>query len=122
DEAMWGVVGGPWDVPEDTDPQVRPGGIVARRFSSSADTTGVSYRAFAGASTLYLALNASRPPFSNPAVRRKLAAALDPRALAAAAGAEATTHLLPPGVRGGGAPVVHASPSRGHFARRSCGV
>src|SRR5262249_34818671 len=37
DKAIRRVVGGHWDVLEDTDPQVRPGGIVARRFSSSAD-------------------------------------------------------------------------------------
>ena len=119
DKAIQRVVAGHWDVLEDTDPLVRPGGVVARRFTSAASTTGMSYRAFAGSSTLYLALDARRPPFSNEAFRRKLASAIDRRALAASVGAEQTTHLLPPGVRGGASPTVTASPSREPFARVS---
>ena len=116
DNAVRRVVAGHWDVLEDTDPQLRPGGIVARRFTSAATTTGVSYRAFAGSSTLYLALDARRPPFSNPVFRRRLAAAVDRRALAASVGAEPTTYLLPPGVRGGRSPAVTASRFRKPFA------
>jgi DNA-binding SARP family transcriptional activator/ABC-type transport system substrate-binding protein len=119
DKAIRRVVAGHWDVLEDTDPLVRPGGIAARRFASAANTTGVSYRAFAGSSTVYLALDARRPPFSNAAFRQKLAWAIDRRTLAASVGAEPTTHLLPPGVRGGGFPAVTGSPSRKPFARVS---
>jgi DNA-binding SARP family transcriptional activator len=119
DKAIRRVVAGHWDVLEDTDPQVRPGGILAHRFTSGANATGVSYRSFAGSSTLYLALDASRPPFSNPAFRRTLASAIDRRALAAAVDAEPTAHLLPPGVRGGGSPGETASPSREPFAKVS---
>jgi DNA-binding SARP family transcriptional activator/ABC-type transport system substrate-binding protein len=118
DKAIRRVVGGHWDVLEDTDPLVQPGGIVAHRFTSAASTTGVSYRAFAGSSTLYLALDAHRGPFSNPAFRRKLASAIDRRVLAASVGAEPTTRILPPGVRGGSA-AASASPSRDRFARIS---
>jgi ABC-type transport system substrate-binding protein len=66
DKAVQRVVGGHWDVLEDTDPQLRPGGIVAHRYTTAASTTGVSYRAFAGSSTLYLALDARRPPSRTP--------------------------------------------------------
>jgi DNA-binding SARP family transcriptional activator len=118
DKAIRRVVGGDWDMLEDTDPLVRPGGIVARRFAS-ATRTGVAYRAFAGSSTLYLALDARWPPFSNPAFRRQLASAIDRQALAASVGAEGTTHLLPPGVRGGGSPALTTSRSQEPFRRVS---
>jgi DNA-binding SARP family transcriptional activator/ABC-type transport system substrate-binding protein len=118
DKALRRILGGHWDVLEDTNPLVRPGGIVAHRFTSAA-AAGVSYRAFAGASTLYLALDTRRPPFSSPAFRRKVALAIDRRALAASVDAESTMRLLPPGVRGGGSPAVIASPSRKRFAKRS---
>src|SRR5262249_17399319 len=108
------VVAGHWDVLEDTDPMVQPGGIVARRFSSASSTRGPSYRAFEGASTLYLALDTRRAPFANPTFRRKLASAIDRRALAASVSTEPTSRLLPPGVRGGGSSAATAprSPAR----------
>jgi DNA-binding SARP family transcriptional activator/DNA-binding beta-propeller fold protein YncE len=121
DKAIRRVVAGHWDGLEDTDPLLRPGGIVAHRFTSAASTSGVSYRAFAGSSTLYLALDARRPPFSNPAFRRKLASAINRRTLAASVGAEPTTDLLPPGVRRGSAPAVTTSASRERFVKVSVG-
>jgi DNA-binding SARP family transcriptional activator/ABC-type transport system substrate-binding protein len=119
DKAIQRVVAGDWDVLEDIDPQVSPGGIVAHRFTSAANTTGVSYRAFAGSLTLYLALDARWPPFSNPAFRRKLAAGIERRALAAAVDAEPTSHLLPPGVRGGGPTAVTSTQSWRPFGKVS---
>jgi len=119
DRAIQRVVAGHWDVLEDTDPLVRPGGFVARRYNSASSTGGVSYRAFARAETWYLALDTRRPPFANAAFRRKLASAIDRRALAASVSAAPTSHLLPPGVRGGGPPVVTASRTDEPFAKVS---
>jgi DNA-binding SARP family transcriptional activator len=122
DKAIRRVVGGHWDVLEDTDPLVSPSSVVARRFAPVRAAAGVSYRAFAGSATRYLALDTRRPPFSDPALRRELATALDRRALAASIGVEPTMRILPPGVRGGGSAVMTASSARMAAVRRHVSV
>ena len=122
DKAIRRVVGGGWDLLADTDPLVSPGSVIARRFAPARTAAGASYRAFAGAATLYLALDTRRPPFSDPSLRREVAAALDRRALAASVGVEPTMRILPPGVRGGGSARATAPSARLAAATRHVSV
>jgi ABC-type transport system substrate-binding protein len=81
---------------------------------------GVSYRAFPGSLTAFVALDVQRPPFSDPKLRRAVAAALDRSTLASLGNQTPTDHLLPPAVREAGA--SRYSPGALARARRLAGT
>ena len=130
---------GRWDALEHFDPLLAPGGVVSRRAGGASTPGGVSFQSFPRPLTFYLALNAGRPPFSDPRLRRAVALAVDRRTLsafwnqarldlAAPAGPgalrgaptdmEPTARILPPGMRGGGGGPVWASERRGRTKAR----
>jgi DNA-binding SARP family transcriptional activator/ABC-type transport system substrate-binding protein len=77
------------------DPLLRPGSAVAHRFASEQSPGSVTYRAFPTRTVRYLALNAGAGPLRAAALRQKVAAAIDRRALAVVQGVPATDELLP---------------------------
>jgi DNA-binding SARP family transcriptional activator/ABC-type transport system substrate-binding protein len=107
-QAVGRVERGRYDAIEHYDPLLAPGGEVERRFTAAHPPGGVAYRAFPTRITVYLALNASQPPFSDPELRRAVAAALDRATLANFWNLTPTDRLLPPPVRGAGAPHFRA--------------
>jgi ABC-type oligopeptide transport system substrate-binding subunit/streptogramin lyase len=119
EKAVGRVTSGRYDAVEHYDPRLGPGGEVARRVGSTS-SEGTTYRAFAQALTSYVALDARRPPFSDPKVRRAVAAALDRAALAAVWDQTPTNRLLPPAVRGGR--VHDFAPADLTYARRLAGT
>ena len=132
---------GRWDALEHFDPLLAPGGVVSRRAGHASPSGSVSFHSFPRPLTFYLALNAGRPPFSDPRLRRAVALAVDRRTLsafwnqarldvAAPAGPgalrgaptdmEPTARILPPGMRGGGA--ARFGPPNVARAQRIAGV
>ena len=88
-------------------PLLAPGGEVARRFDSGqAARRRRRYRSFPQHVTAYLALNAARPPFSDPRLRRAVASGARSGDARDVANLTPTDRLLPPAVRGAGAPRV----------------
>jgi len=110
---------GRFDLLEQYDPMLAPGGEIARRFGRAGDAR-VHHRAFPQAFTSYVALDAGTFPFSNPTFRREVATALDRAAMATASEEIPTDRLLPPAVRGG-RPPRHRSVGRA-AARRLTGA
>ena len=104
EKAVGRVEGGRFDAIEHFDSLLAPTGVVARRFSGTSPPGGATYRAFAERSTSYIALNSGQPPFSDPTLRRAVALALDRTTLATVWSQTPTARLLPPAVRGAGAP------------------
>jgi ABC-type transport system substrate-binding protein len=109
EKAIERVAGGRYDAVEQYDPLLAPEGTAARRFGTWTASRTASYIAFPLRMTAYLALDARKPPFADPSVRRAVAAALDRITLASFWGETPTTRLLPPGVRGARPPSVEQS-------------
>jgi DNA-binding SARP family transcriptional activator/ABC-type transport system substrate-binding protein len=116
EKAVGRVERGSYDAIEQYDPLLAPGGEVARRFPAANARGRASYRAFPQPSTAYLAFDASRPPFSDPGLRRAVSSALDRTTLATFWNETPTDRLLPPTVRGGRAP--RSAPANPAQARR----
>jgi Bacterial extracellular solute-binding proteins, family 5 Middle len=114
-------VRGRWDAVEAYDPLLAPGGDLARRVTHGESAAAISYLSFPAPSTSYLALNASRPPFSDARLRRAVAATIDRAALADFWSQTPTDHLLPPAVRDG-RPAGIADPVRIHRRRTNIAV
>ena len=104
EKAVGRVERGRYDGTELYDQALAPGGEVARRLGALESPGRATYRAFPQPVTAYLALNASRPPFSDARLRRAVAAALDRASLATFWNQTPTDRLLPPAVRGAGTP------------------
>jgi peptide/nickel transport system substrate-binding protein len=119
EKAIERVERGSYDAVEQYDPQLAPGGEVARRLTAATGPRGVGYLAFPQPVTSYLALNAGQRPFSDPRLRRAVAASLDRATLATIGNQTTTDRLLPPAVRGAGAP--HFAPPDIAHARRLAG-
>jgi DNA-binding SARP family transcriptional activator/ABC-type oligopeptide transport system substrate-binding subunit len=112
EKAVGRVEAGKWDAVEADDPLLAPDGDLAHHLAAPNPRRAVNYHSFPVRSTSYLALNAQRPPFSNPRLRRAVAAAIDRATLAAFWSQTPTARLLPPAVRGAEAPSIptHATP------------
>jgi MarR-like DNA-binding transcriptional regulator SgrR of sgrS sRNA len=98
ERAVSKVEHGAWQGLELDDPALHQGSVVATRAKTTA---GTSYRVVPELTVQYLALNSRRGPLRDVALRRRIAAALDRAALAAATDETATANLLPPALRGG---------------------
>jgi DNA-binding SARP family transcriptional activator len=98
ERAVGKVEQGEWQGLALDDPLLAPGGAVARRFGAAGS---IVYRALPEARLDYLALNSSRGPLRDAALRRRVAAALDRAALAVSRDLTPTASLLPPALRGG---------------------
>ena len=119
EKAVGRVESGKWDAIEHFDPLLAPDGVVAHDLASSNPPGGASYRAFPQPVTSYVALDAQRPPFSDPRLRRAVAAALDRSTLANLSDQTPTARLLPPAVRGAPAPRLTATgPERAQVLTR----
>src|SRR5262249_41034361 len=115
-KALGRVAGGHYDALQQYDPLLAPGGVVAARIGAHRGLHGLSYFAFPTRATSYIALDAHRPPFSDPRLRAAVAAALDRTTLAKLWSLTPTAGLLPPGVRGveapkGATPARHEAPA-----------
>ncbi len=111
EKAVGRVEAGKWDAVEADDSLLAPDGDLAHRLATAGPRRAVSYRSFPARSTSYLALNARRPPFSNPRLRRAVATAIDRATLAAFWSQTPTDRLLPPAVRGAEPSIpTHAPP------------
>ena len=104
EKAVGRVESGRFDAIEHFDSLLSPTGVVDRRFSDASSPGQAMYRAFPESSISYVALNSRRPPFSDPTLRRAVALALDRATLATFRNQTPTARLLPPAVRGAGAP------------------
>ncbi|MGA9161280.1 MAG: ABC transporter substrate-binding protein, partial [Actinomycetota bacterium] len=92
------VESGEWDgITHVADPLLTPAGPVAEEYGAEAASgEALAYYAAPTALTGFFAFNASRPPFSDPDVRRAAALAIDREALAEIWGNAPTDQLLPP--------------------------
>lgn len=89
---------GQWDgIAFVSDPLLVPSGPEDEKYGAEdASVEGPSYYALPSPLTGVLAFNTSRPPFSDPDVRRAVALALDRESIAAIWGNVATDQLVPP--------------------------
>jgi serine/threonine protein kinase/DNA-binding SARP family transcriptional activator/ABC-type transport system substrate-binding protein len=96
------VEDGAWDgVAHVFDPLLTPSGPVAEKYGAEdASEDGLRYYATPSPVVGFFAFNASRPPFSDPDVRRAAALAIDREALAAIWGNTPSDQLLPPVIPG----------------------
>ncbi len=114
ERAVGRVEHGRYDAIEHYDPLLAPDSEIAHRFGADPPK-GATYRGVPQRSTAYLALDAGSPPFSDPRLRRAVAAALDRASLAASWDQTPTDRLLPPAVRGAGPPsLAPPDASRAH--------
>ena len=96
------VEDGAWDgIAHVADPLLTPTGPVAEKYGAEdASEDGLRYYATPSPVVGFLAFNASRPPFSDPDVRRAAALAIDREAVAAIWGHTPSDQLLPPVIPG----------------------
>jgi len=120
EKAVGRVGSGRFDAIEQSDPLLAPRGVVALRFGAGLQPGHAAYRAFPQPLTAYLALNAQQPPFSDPSLRRAVAAALDRSTLATFWNQTPTDRLLPPAVRG--SRTAHAAAPEPERAHRLAGA
>jgi DNA-binding SARP family transcriptional activator len=100
EQAVARVQSGRWDMValyENLAPVLAPHGDLARKHGAASDTE-LQYRLQGITSLGYVALNAGRPPFSDPSLRRAVAAALNRPALSVVWAAPPTDRLLPPSI------------------------
>lgn len=99
-QAVGLVQRGSWDgIVDVEDPVLTPQGPVASQHAVETGTTSepmLGYYAVPLPATGFVAFNSSRPPFSDPEIRRAAALAIDRAALAALWGAVPTDQFLPP--------------------------
>jgi serine/threonine-protein kinase len=96
------VEGGSWDgIVHVFDPLLIPTGPVAEKYGADG-ASGEAFRYYATPNpvTGFFAFNASRPPFSDPDIRRAAALAIDRETIAAIWGNVPTDQLLPPVMQG----------------------
>lgn len=92
---------GAWDgVTHVVDPLLVPTGPVAQKYGDVGASDAPGYAAMPFPLLGYQIFNASRPPFSDPDIRRAAALALDRDSIAALWGHAPTDQLLPPVVPG----------------------
>jgi class 3 adenylate cyclase/ABC-type transport system substrate-binding protein len=84
--------------PQPFDPLLAPSGAVAERYGQTGD---IRYVLPPLPGVGFLALNAGRPPFDDPVIRRAAALAIDRASVAVAAGQVPAERLLPVALTGG---------------------